>query len=65
MCCQLSAGPCARAQPVIKPRYRQITTRIHNTYLGYLTNGTDVVLRVSDNLYEYSLSLLIDCSSER
>ena len=40
-------------------------TRIHNTYLGYLTNWTDVVLWVSDGLYENSLSLVIDCRSKR
>jgi len=40
-------------------------TRIHNTYLGYLTNWTDVVLWVSDDLYEYSLGLVIDCRSKR
>jgi len=42
-----------------------LQTRIRNTYLGYLTNWADIILWVSDGLYEYSFGLLIDRRGKR
>lgn len=33
-------------------------------YLGYLTNRTDVVFRVSDGLHEYGLGFFIDSRAD-